>query len=288
MPTNLEQFIATIARLRAPDGCPWDLEQTHESLARYAIEEAYEVQEAIHSGEPEKLKEELGDLLLQVVLHAQVAKDAGTFDIEDVARGINEKMIRRHPHVFGDKKIGDAKAVVGQWEEIKKKEKSEAKSQSGANGDAPPSAIDGVPIAMPALLQALKISEKAVTQGFEWENEGQVWEKLDSELIELKEAISNPDMSRQDKRVAAKHEIDLEMGDVLFTLVNIGRWHGLNPEESLLLAIDKFKQRFREMEILSDAPLKTLSTAQLDNLWTRAKINLKQQMPRSPGTKYGI
>lgn len=272
MAKNLEQFIQTIARLRAPDGCPWDLEQTHESLARYAIEEAYEVQEAIHSGEPDKLKEELGDLLLQVVLHAQVAKDAGQFDIEDVAAGINDKMIRRHPHVFGDKKIDNAKEVVGQWEEIKKKEKAKASPDQ--------SAIDGVPVAMPALLQALKISEKAVTQGFEWENEGQVWDKLDSEIIELKEAISNPDMKKPEKRTAARREIDLEMGDVLFTLVNIGRWHGLNPEESLIMAIEKFKERFRKMEFLSDVPLKSLSAKELDDLWNRAKANLKEEVAK--------
>ncbi len=271
MRKNLEQFIETIARLRAPDGCPWDIEQTHESLARYVIEEAYEVQEAIHSGDPAKLKEELGDLLLQVVLHAQVAKDAGEFDIEDVAQGINDKMIRRHPHVFGDKKLDNSKQVKGQWEEIKKNEKAE-------KSDHAQSAIDGVPVAMPALLQALKISEKAVTQGFEWENEGQVWEKLDSEILELKEAISNPDMKKPEKQVAAKREIDLEMGDVLFTLVNIGRWHGLNPEESLIMAIEKFKDRFRKMESLSDAPLNSLSAKQLDDLWNSAKANLKQEI----------
>jgi MazG family protein len=271
MSSNLELFIATIARLRAPDGCPWDLEQTHESLSRYVIEEAYEVQEAIHSGEPAKLQEELGDLLLQVVLHAQVAKDAGEFDIEDVAKGINDKMIRRHPHVFGDKKLDNSKEVVGQWEEIKKKEKAETGNQS---------AIDGVPTAMPALLQALKISEKAVNQGFEWENEGQVWEKLESEIIELKEAISNPDMEKPEKRIAAQREIDLEMGDVLFTLVNIGRWHGLNPEESLIMAMEKFKQRFRKMEEISAVPLKSLTAKQLDDLWNSAKANLKQEIAK--------
>ncbi|HEY9679606.1 MAG TPA: nucleoside triphosphate pyrophosphohydrolase [Drouetiella sp.] len=272
MSSNLESFIKTIARLRAPDGCPWDLEQTHESLARYVIEEAYEVQEAIHSGDPSKLKEELGDLLLQVVLHAQVAKDAGEFDIEDVAQGINEKMIRRHPHVFSDSKVEDSNAVKGQWEEIKKAEKAEKSGKNGAE-----SAIDGVPIHMPGLLQALKISEKAVTQGFEWENEGQVWDKLDSEIQELKDAISHPDMTKPEKQVAAKREVDLEMGDVLFTLVNIGRWHGLNPEESLILAIEKFKQRFRKMEALSAVPLKTLAPKQLDDLWNSAKADLKKQ-----------
>jgi MazG family protein len=186
-----------------------------------------------------------------------------------VAKAINDKMIRRHPHVFGDTKMENSKQVVGQWEEIKKKEKANS---------GPQSAIDGVPIAMPALLQALKISEKAITQGFEWENEGQVWDKLDSEIEELKEAISNPDMTKPEKRVAAKREIDLEMGDVLFTLVNIGRWHGLNPEESLIMAIEKFKQRFRKMEALSAVPLKSMTAKQLDDLWNSAKANLKQEI----------
>ena len=264
MASNLEQFIETIARLRAPDGCPWDLEQTHQTLGRYVIEEAYEVLEAIHSGNPDKLKEELGDLLLQVVLNAQVAKDAGEFDIEDVAKGINEKMLRRHPHVFGDKKLANSKEVLGQWEEIKSKEKASTEC----------SAIDGVPPALPALLQALKISEKAVAQGFEWENEAQVWEKLNSELEELKEAISHPDMNKPEKRTSAKREVDLEMGDVLFTLVNIGRWHGLNPEESLQMAIEKFKERFRKMEDLSEKPLKKMTARELDDLWNSAKSAL--------------
>lgn len=266
MASHLDQFITTIARLRAPDGCPWDREQTHASLGRYLLEEAYEVLEAIHNGDPEKLKEELGDLLLQIALHAQLAKDSGDFDIQDVAQAINAKMLRRHPHVFGENKLSSAKEVLGQWDALKEKERS----------DKPPqSAIDGVPSTLPALLQALKVSEKAVNQGFEWESEGQVWEKLFSELNELKEAVANPDLNKPESHLAARREVHLEMGDVLFTLVNIGRWHSLTAEESLLMAIEKFKTRFRKMEEISDRPLKSLTPKELDDLWERAKASLK-------------
>ncbi len=260
MSTALDQFILTIARLRAPDGCPWDREQSHATLARYLLEEAYEVLEAIHLEDPQKLKEELGDLLLQVVLNAQVAADEGHFNIEDVARSINEKMINRHPHVFGNGTARTASEVVARWEELKHEEK---KASGG-----PASAIDGVPRTLPALLQALKISEKAVARGFEWRSVDEVWEKLDSELEELKEAIHAP---AEDRR---RRNIDLELGDVLFTLVNIARWERLNAEESLLLAIEKFKQRFRKMEELSGKPLEKLSKDELEDLWHKAKAAL--------------
>lgn len=255
----MDKFIDTVARLRAPDGCPWDREQTHKSLARYLLEEAYEVLDAIHGGDPDRLKEELGDLLLQVMLNSQIAKDAGKFDIEDVACGINEKMIRRHPHVFGDIRVSDAKDVVAQWEHLKEEELSDS------------SAIDSVCRVLPALLQALKVSEKAASQGFEWNNEGEVWEKLWSELNELKQAIADPNMTNQPNFLKAGREVELELGDVLFTIVNIARWHALNPEESLILAIGKFKCRFRIMEKLSERSLKDLSKSELDELWTKAK-----------------
>ncbi|MBX9770518.1 MAG: nucleoside triphosphate pyrophosphohydrolase [Candidatus Obscuribacterales bacterium] len=257
MKSALDEFITTIARLRAPDGCPWDREQTHRTLARYLLEEAYEVLEAIHEGDSAKLKEELGDLLLQVVLNAQVAQDAGDFDIQDIARSINEKIVSRHPHVFGEAKIDNAEQVKVQWEELKRKERK----NSGDNV----SAIDGVPPTMPALLQALKISEKAVDQGFEWNDIDEVWAKLHSELDELQEAIANSDGQPRDR------DVDLEMGDVLFTLVNVARWQHLNPEESLLLAMDKFKQRFRKMEEITAKPLKELSKKELAKLWEKAK-----------------
>jgi MazG family protein len=258
MPTALDEFIQTIARLRGPDGCPWDREQDHNTLARYLLEECYEVLEAIHEGNPAKLKEELGDLLLQIVLNAQVAKDAGEFDMQDVARSINDKMISRHPHVFGDKSLDTADQVVMQWQELKEKEKA-------AKDELPKSAMDGIPKTFPALLQALKISEKAVAQGFEWETEQQIWDQLHSELDELKAELAHPDAK------ANRRATDLELGDVLFTMVNIARWRDLNPEESLLLAIEKFKDRFKKMEAMTERPLKQLSMTELEELWKRAK-----------------
>jgi MazG family protein len=272
MATNLDHFITTIARLRGPDGCPWDQEQTHRTLARYLLEEAYEVLEAIHSNDPAKLQEELGDLLLQIVLNAQVAKDEGHFDIQDVADGINKKMIKRHPHVFGDTKVDNAKQVLMQWEELKDRERQEKRGDSTETH----SAMDNIPKAMPALLQALKVSEKAVQQGFEWRNEGEVWAKLESELDELKEAISNPDMDHPEKQHEAKEEVELELGDVLFCLVNVARWHTLNPEESLIKAIEKFKLRFRTMEQLSSNELKDLSKEELYELWQKSKAHLAE------------
>lgn len=217
-----------------------------------------------------KLKEELGDLLLQIVLNAQIAKELGQFDIEEVAQAINEKMIARHPHVFGTVSLNTANEVVAQWEELKHREK-ESKNDGS-------SIIDGVTKTLPALMQAMKVSEKAVSQGFEWSNCEEVWEKLQSELQELKLELTLPPSKTN------QHNIDLELGDVLFTLVNLARWQKLNPEESLLAAIEKFKQRFRMMERLADRPLKEMSKEQLQELWHRAKEKLA---PRSTGSNTG-
>jgi tetrapyrrole methylase family protein/MazG family protein len=261
--SNLSRLVETIAKLRSPDGCPWDREQTHRSLGRFLLEESYEVLEAIHLDDSAKLKEELGDLLLQIVLNSRIAQDANQFDIEDVAKGINEKMVRRHPHVFGETTLNTAQEVVAQWDELKAKERKQDSS-----------ALAGVPEHMPALLKALKISEKAVAQGFEWTNEMDVWKQLESELSEFKEAAcqlaeaASLEPAIRDKRL---NELDLEMGDVLFTMANLARWHGLNPEESLLRAIAKFKTRFMHMENVSQRPLKELSVSQLEALWSQAK-----------------
>ncbi len=266
MTTPIDQFVATIARLRAPDGCPWDREQDHRSLARYLLEETYEVLEAVHAEDPQKLKEELGDLLLQIVLNAQVAQDNGHFTFQDVAESINQKMIHRHPHVFGN---GDAKTsneVLQKWEEIKEQE-------SQQKGEKEKSIVDKVPNTLPALLKALKVSEKAVTVGFEWDNPEHVWEKLLSEVEELHVELSRPEPEVRRK------DIELELGDVLFTLVNIARWQKMNPEESLLLAIDKFRMRFREMERITERPLKDLSKKELNDLWEEAKRQLKAAPP---------
>ena len=267
MTTHLNKFISTIARLRAPDGCPWDKEQTHNTLARYLLEEAYEVLEAIHLGDDQKLKEELGDLLLQIVLNAQIAKEAGQFDIEDVASSINKKMITRHPHVFGDVTLNTAGEVIAQWEELKQAEKLSTNEVT--------SAIDGVSKTLPALLQSLKVSEKAVSQGFEWSDIDEVWGKLESEIAELKHELALP------LKDTNQRNIDLELGDVLFTLVNVARWQHLNPEESLLLATEKFKQRFRKMEEIAGRPLKEMTKPELQDLWHHAKACLSNELPAS-------
>ncbi len=271
MTSNLDQFAATIARLRSPNGCPWDREQTHRTLARFLIEETYEVLEAIHADDSEKLKEELGDLLLQIVLNAQVAKDEGKFDFEAVAASINEKMIRRHPHVFGDKSLETAQEVLAQWDELKALEKKNKEQKNKQEKHHSESALDGVPGQMPALLQALKISEKAVAQGFEWQVEEQIWQQLESELEELKCEIKHLKNSQKKGEKPDLKNFQLELGDVLLTVVNIARWHGTNPEESLLMAIAKFKGRFREMEKLTAKPLKELTFEEFDQLWCQAK-----------------
>ncbi len=257
MGSNIDEFIRTIERLRAPGGCPWDREQDHRSLARFLLEESYEVVEAIHAGVPAKLREELGDLLLQIVLHAQIATENGQYNMEDIAEGINAKMISRHPHVFSDSKASTSSEVLTQWEELKQKEAKE-------NGTEEQSIIDTVPKTLPALLKALKVSEKAVGQGFEWRDFEELWQKVESEMEELKEAVASSDIN----------EIELELGDVLFTLVNVARWNKLNPEESLLRAIDKFRHRYRTMEQLSERPLKELTKDELATMWVRAKAQL--------------
>lgn len=257
MAPPVDDFIKTIARLRAPDGCPWDREQDHKSLARYLLEESYEVLEAIHLEDPAKLKEELGDLLLQIVLHAQIASENEGYDFNDVACDINRKMIERHPHVFADAKVSSASDVVNQWEELKEQEAAKkGKSES---------TMDAVPKALPALLKALKISEKAVNQGFEWRNFDELWQKVLSELNELKEALAMPEGEHR------QNEVELELGDLLFTLVNVARWNKMNPEESLLRAIDKFRMRYKMMEKISDCPLNELDKDQLAKMWEQAK-----------------
>jgi MazG family protein len=278
--SHLDRFIATVAKLRSPEGCPWDREQTHTSLARYLLEEAYEVMEAIHGGDPEKIREELGDLLLQIVLNAQVATDNGHFDIQDVANSINSKMIRRHPHVFADATVEGADGVVAQWQVIKEQEKAEKEAAAGDTEFK--SALAGVPRTMPALLQALKISEKAVNQGFEWEKEADVWEKLHSEIAELQDAISHPDLvepkASGQNTEKARQEVALEFGDMLFCMVNLARWHALDPEECLLLTINKFKSRFEWMERNCESALKDQSAEQLNTLWENAKLALKADL----------
>lgn len=222
----MEEFgrlVEVVARLRRE--CPWDRKQTHESIRPYLIEEAYEVAEAIGSGDDGELKEELGDLLLQVVFHARMAEERGAFSVGDVVKDLVEKLVRRHPHVFGEVEVEDAEEVLERWEEIKKKEGRE-------------SLLDGVPRSLPALLRARRVQEKASKVGFDWERAEGALGKLGEELGELEDAMRSGDRGRAEE----------ELGDLLFSVVNLSRFLGLDPEWALHKAVDKFVARFKKVE----------------------------------------
>ncbi len=256
--SEFERLTQIMAQLRAPDGgCPWDLKQTHETLRPYLIEESAEVLDAIESGDKSHLCEELGDLLLQVVFHAQLAQENGDFTIDDVTRGINEKLVRRHPHIFGDARADDAETVKANWDAIKAQEKAEA-------GQAQTSILANVPTELPALLAALQISKRAAKVGFEWPDEAGVWDKLREEVAEVEDALRH----ETPERVAE------ELGDLLFTIVNIARWRDINPEMALRDNNRKFRGRFEKMEAQAQRrgwDLESLSEAQWDELWNEAK-----------------
>ncbi len=249
-PENLKNFdtlVEIIARLRAPDGCPWDKEQTHKSLRENLLSETYEVLEALDKNEAAELCEELGDLLLQVVLHAQIAKDEKEFEIGDVIQGINAKLIRRHPHIFGEVKVQNSGDVMRNWEALKKKEGKHI--------------LEGVPKDMPALAYAYEISRRAVRVGFEWSDLQGVIDKVQEEINEIKDAKN-------------KEEKNDEIGDLLFTLVNFARWEGVDPEVALREANRKFYRRFSKMEELAktqNKELQKLSLKEWDDLWEEAK-----------------
>ena len=252
--SNFDDLVAIMKRLRGPGGCPWDAEQTHESLTRYLLEETYEVIEAIEGNAPELLKEELGDLLLQPVFHAAIAEEQNRFSMNDVIATLCDKLIRRHPHVFGDMHIADSAAQVDNWEKIKKIEK----------GQERPSALSGVPPHLPALLKAQKITEKASRVGFDWEHADQVFAKVMEELHEFEEAWSTGSQERMED----------ELGDLLFAIVNLGRFLSINPEEALRKTITRFQRRFSHVEStlhqqgrhIQDATLE-----EMDRLWEEAK-----------------
>ena len=252
--STFEELVAIMRKLRAPGGCPWDAEQTHESLTRYLLEETYEVIEAIDEKSPQHLKEELGDLLLQPIFHAAIAEEAGDFTIDDVIGTLCDKLIRRHPHVFGDLEIKDSEAQIENWESIKRQEK----------GDERPSALSGVPDHLPALLKAHKISEKASRVGFDWEHADQVLAKVMEELHEFEEAWAGGDPTRMED----------ELGDLLFAIANLGRFLSLNPEEALRKTITRFQKRFSfvEAELLRQGvPMQNASFEEMDALWEKAK-----------------
>lgn len=254
-------FVDTIAALRAPNGCPWDREQTHESIARNMIEEAYEAVDAIEQYDAPHLREELGDVLLQVVLQSQIAADAGEFTVADVCRDVNAKMIRRHPHVFGEAAAGSAEDVLSIWDNVKLAEKSAADAQA----EEPEGLLDSVPVSFPALLQAYKISRKAVAAGFEWDTVEDVWAKVEEEIAEFKQACRSDDAQAK----------ELEFGDVLFSLVNVARKEGIDAETALRATCRKFRERWAFMEGAAwgqGKRIEELDMAEMQQLWDQAKM----------------
>ncbi len=247
---ELKEFVEVIARLRAPDGCQWDREQTHLSLRPNMLEEAYEAVDAMDDNDMKHLQEELGDVLLQVVLHAQIANEEGAFTLEDVARGIKNKIIHRHPHVFGNTKVSSTKEILDNWDKLKAEEKKHRKS-----------AMDGVSKAQSALMSAQKISKKAVKQGFEWPDEASLYDCITSEFKEFQEA----------KQAKNRELMEEEFGDILFAVVNLARWNKIDAEQALLKANKKFISRFNKMEELADKPLTEYSLEEYDQLWKAAK-----------------
>jgi len=273
-----DEFVETIARLRAPDGCPWDKEQTHASIAKNMLEEAYEAVDAIEANDAPHLREELGDVLLQVVLQSQIAKDAGEFDINDVINDVNAKIIRRHPHVFGEKEAGSVDEVLEVWESIKRAEKQPTSSISLApNYETPKQGLlESVPFTFPALMQAQKISRKAVAAGFEWETVDEVWKQVFSEIDELKEAYeaAPKDAKGRVLETTSNNPTELEMGDVLFGLVNVARKMGIDAEGALRAGCAKFRHRWAHIEQSAWAQgreVEELSLDEMEAFWSDAK-----------------
>ncbi|MCC0178122.1 nucleoside triphosphate pyrophosphohydrolase [Waterburya agarophytonicola K14] len=257
----LKRLIEVVAKLRSPDGgCPWDLVQTPETLIPYVIEEAYEVVDAIQSGDKNAIAEELGDLLLQVVLQTQIASEANDFTLEQVATGITEKLIRRHPHVFGDVEVNSATEVNQNWEQIKAQEKGETPEQAKLLSRK----LRRYARSLPPLMAGMKISKKAAGAGFEWENVEGVWDKFEEELGEFKEALATENKAHQQE----------ELGDLLFTIINIARWYDLNPFDGLQGTNNRFIARLAMMEKFADKPLNEYDINELESLWQQAKQKL--------------
>jgi len=266
--TALEHLVEVVARLRDPEGgCPWDLEQTHASLIPYVLEEAHEVADAIRQGNDVHLAEELGDLLLQVVLHAQIASEAQRFDLETVARGISAKLIRRHPHVFAGAEAADSAAVRQHWEAIKAQERQERDGVSAPSASPLSDRLSGKVRSQPALSGAMTISKQAAAAGFEWDDIAGVWDKVHEELDELKEAVASGDKAHAQE----------ELGDVLFTLVNVARWCGIDPEGGLAGTNQRFLDRFSRVEAALGGDLQGRSIRELESLWQQAKAEIRSE-----------
>jgi MazG family protein len=261
-----ERLVALQARLRAPNGCPWDREQTHATLRTYLIEEAYEVLDAMKSGDDAKFANEMGDLLLQIVFHSQIATEEGRFTVADVIREVHEKMVRRHPHVFGEKRAKDAAEVLRNWEQIKAQERQEHGEIE--KKEQRKSLLDGVPRGLPATMEGLQLTRKASRAGFDWDNATGVFEKLGEECVELRQALESNDVAKMEE----------EMGDLLFAAVNLARFLQVDPEIALKNANAKFARRFREMERQSTEngqAFAELARAAKEKLWEAAKESEK-------------
>lgn len=259
---EMQSLVETIWRLRQPDGCPWDRKQTHESIGKNMIEEAYEALDCIEAGDEAHLREELGDVLMQVVLHAQIAADAGAFTMADVARDINDKLIRRHPHVFGGRSADSADEVLAIWDSVKLAEKGAKDADAAEAGERPEGLLEGVPRSLPALMEAQKVSRKAASAGFEWETVADVWEKVAEERAEF------------EAEAPGTTERELEFGDLLFALVNVARKEGIDAESALRASTAKFRERWAAMENAAyegGVVLESLTTEQLNSLWDEVK-----------------
>lgn len=252
---DFNELLDIMALLRGENGCPWDREQTHDSLKKYLIEETYEVLDALETGDKARISDELGDLLLQVVFHAQIAKENGDFDMDDVVTGICRKLVSRHTHIFGDARADTADEVLVNWEEIKKKEKG-IESQTGVLKDVPKN--------LPALMRSFKVQQKAAQVGFDWAETEDVLAKVDEEIRELKDVYKSKNVER----------ITDEMGDVFFSLVNLSRFLKVQPELALTGTINKFIRRFEYVEresLKAGKKLESMSLAEMDELWNEAK-----------------
>lgn len=256
MSREFDELVQIMGKLRSEEGCPWDKKQTITSLRKYLLEETYEVAEAIDKKDYSHLKEELGDLLLQIVFQSQIATERGEFTVNDVAKGISEKLIKRHPHIWGDTKVKDADEVVSNWQKIKAEEKIDRKY-----------ILDGVPSVLPSLIYAEKIQKKASEVGFDWVEVKDVIEKIEEELTELKEAIEKNE----------KENIDEEIGDLLFSVVNVSRFVKVDSEHSLKKCVDKFKKRFKYIEDKANKmniKIQDMTFKQMDEIWDEAKEKL--------------
>ncbi|TGN07210.1 nucleoside triphosphate pyrophosphohydrolase [Leptospira ilyithenensis] len=277
-PSPIQNLLQLTADLRSENGCPWDKEQNHSSVIPCLLEESYEVVDTIERKDDTHLREELGDLLFQVVFHCQLASERGAFNWDEVVSEIVEKLVRRHPHVYESVgNIKDSEGVLGQWDEIKKKEKADKAKRNGIGGEV--SVLDGIPLSLPSIQRSEKIQSKVAKQGFDWENVSGVFEKFGEEIKELEEAIGqNADPGL--KKIPYSENIEEEVGDLFFLLVNLSRKLSLDPETTLRKANEKFERRFRLMEDLLSKKkevMKGKSLEELDLLWNQSKEILKQK-----------